>query len=356
MEDQFFTKLREIQKNERVNSSLARIGNDFYKKTHKYLHNIRDIAINDPLSEESRLLKNVQRIVNEICEIREHKIADAAVINIHRSYHLFEENFQFDLVDTAPLHMTEEEKSLYFSLINVLSIYRRNIPLDKINTTNNEDIFEFKNTASNKKRATRSNNFNNNFNELMSKENSGRIDTRNNEYDQVLNRLHDIKSDKLNGLDELSHSKTLKSSKIPKSYESQESNKSKQSKKQDNKINSNKDSKFAELHPQINVEKKQNSELDNIIRNDDEKFTDLDNIRGVDGHDFNNMNSNNKFRSTPDKIINTMVLIFSDIDPIIGVDKKNYGPFKPQDIVVMPDINVNILVKNKKGRLIKSWP
>lgn len=122
MDDQFFAKLREIQKKERANSSLARVGSDFYKKTHEYLDSIRDVARNDPFSEESDLLKNVQRIATEICEIREHKIADAAVINIHRSYHLFQGKPQFDLVDTTPLNITEEEETLYFSFIDVLKI------------------------------------------------------------------------------------------------------------------------------------------------------------------------------------------------------------------------------------------
>ncbi|WP_156314730.1 hypothetical protein [Methanobrevibacter arboriphilus] len=48
-----------------------------------------------------------------------------------------------------------------------------------------------------------------------------------------------------------------------------------------------------------------------------------------------------------------MILIFSEINSIMGVDKKIYGPFKPQDIVIMPDINAKILIKNKKGRLVK---
>jgi len=48
-----------------------------------------------------------------------------------------------------------------------------------------------------------------------------------------------------------------------------------------------------------------------------------------------------------------MILTFSEISSIIGVDNKVYGPFQPQDIVIMPDINAEILVKNKKGRLVR---
>ena len=48
------------------------------------------------------------------------------------------------------------------------------------------------------------------------------------------------------------------------------------------------------------------------------------------------------------------LLVFDNIDSIIGVDEKIYGPFYPQDIVIMPKINANIFVKNKKGRIVKA--
>ncbi|WP_297899824.1 hypothetical protein, partial [Methanobrevibacter sp.] len=140
MEDQFFAKLREIQRKERANSSLARVGTDFYKRTHRYLDNIREIAVNDPFSEESDLLKNAQRVATEICEIREHKIADAAVMNIHRSYHLFQGKPQFDLIDTTPLNITDEEEKLYFSFVDVLKAHRRSISLDELTTDDNIQV------------------------------------------------------------------------------------------------------------------------------------------------------------------------------------------------------------------------
>ena len=87
--DQFFQTLRKIQKKERNNGTLARVEDTFYQDIHKYLNNLKKSAGADPFSKEYNLIKDTQRVATEICERREHKITDAAVINIHRSYHLF---------------------------------------------------------------------------------------------------------------------------------------------------------------------------------------------------------------------------------------------------------------------------
>ena len=47
------------------------------------------------------------------------------------------------------------------------------------------------------------------------------------------------------------------------------------------------------------------------------------------------------------------ILIFDNINQIIAVDKNIYGPFYPQDLVVMPKINAQIFARNRKGRIIK---
>lgn len=84
-----------IQKKERSNGTLARVDDSFYKDIHKYLDELRTHIGNDPFAAEQYLLKDTQRIATEICERREHKITDAAVVNIHRSYHLFAGKPQF---------------------------------------------------------------------------------------------------------------------------------------------------------------------------------------------------------------------------------------------------------------------
>lgn len=410
MDDQFFAKLREIQKKERANSSLARVRSDFYKITHKYLDNIRDIALNDPFSEESDLLKNAQRIATEIYEIREHKITDAAVINIHRSYHLFQGKPQFDLIDTIPLNITEEEEKLYFSFVDALKVHRRVISLDQLNTNDNGIINDSKieksspeinNDKGSQESTSRTDDiFDNDFNQdsknnklnqhKFDKNESHKININKNNADkgndsknnQVINRLNDIKSAKVienesyetiekqiskskNSFSDNQNKKDhLNSSTLSKSHES---TKSEPVKKHNNEANNQINKGFnnrinSEISPKINktiesskTGKNKNFELVNIIGNEKEQFVDLDNIdiKTTDTFDSVNFNKINNTRSRVDKIVNTMILIFSDVNSIIGVDKKIYGPFKSQDIVIMPDINANILVKNKKGRLVK---
>ncbi|MDI6643804.1 MAG: hypothetical protein QME14_02005 [Methanobacteriaceae archaeon] len=122
--DEFFKKLRKIQKKERSTGGLARVGDNFYKKVHEYVDQLTKKIDNDPFCTEYYLLRDTQRITMEICEKREHKITDSAVMNVQRSYHLFKGKPKFDLQDTTPLNLTPEEEELYFSLINVIKEYR----------------------------------------------------------------------------------------------------------------------------------------------------------------------------------------------------------------------------------------
>ena len=47
------------------------------------------------------------------------------------------------------------------------------------------------------------------------------------------------------------------------------------------------------------------------------------------------------------------MLVFDDVGPIVGVDEKVYGPFRPQDLVTLPMVNAKIFFKNRKGRQVK---
>jgi DNA replication factor GINS len=47
------------------------------------------------------------------------------------------------------------------------------------------------------------------------------------------------------------------------------------------------------------------------------------------------------------------MLVFDDVDAIVGVDEKVYGPFRPQDIVTLPMVNAKIFFKNRKGRQVR---
>ena len=133
MDGDFFQLLRRVQKEERTKSTLARVDKDFYKQLYSYIRDLeRSVAKNPFDTTQSNLLNNAQRIATEICQWRESKISKAANNNIYRSFHLFKKgNPQFDLIDTTPLHLTSEEETLYFALMDALKTHRYNISLDK---------------------------------------------------------------------------------------------------------------------------------------------------------------------------------------------------------------------------------
>ena len=132
MQGDFFQVLRRVQKEERNKSSLARVENDFYKQLRDYIKDLERSVANDPFGNEQLLLNNAQRIATEICELRESKITQAANNNIYRSFLLFrKDNPQFDLLDTTPLNLTDEEETLYFSLMDSLKNHRYRISLDE---------------------------------------------------------------------------------------------------------------------------------------------------------------------------------------------------------------------------------
>ena len=82
--DEFFQKLREIQKKERNLSGLSPVGDSFYQDVSNYLNGLMRKIDNNPFSFESYLLRDAQRITAEICERREHKITNSAVMNVQR--------------------------------------------------------------------------------------------------------------------------------------------------------------------------------------------------------------------------------------------------------------------------------
>ena len=132
MQGDFFQVLRRVQKEERNKSSLARVDNDFYKHIRDYIRDLERSVASDPFGNEQLLLNNAQRIATEICELRESKITQAANNNIYRSFLLFKkDNPQFDLLDTTPLNLTDEEETLYFSLMDALKNHRYRISLDE---------------------------------------------------------------------------------------------------------------------------------------------------------------------------------------------------------------------------------
>jgi DNA replication factor GINS len=123
--DEFFQRLREIQKKERSLSGLSPVGDDFYLKVFRYLDGLMEKIGNNQVSLDSYLLlRDAQRIVAEICERREHKITNSAVMNVQRSYQLFVEQ-KDEIGPQSPLNSTPEEKDLYKELFRSLSQHRK---------------------------------------------------------------------------------------------------------------------------------------------------------------------------------------------------------------------------------------
>lgn len=283
--DQFYQVLRKVQKKERNNGTLARVEETFYNDIHEYLDNLRRQAIEDPFSNAHGMLKQAQIIATEICERREKKISEAAVVNIHRSYHLFTGKPQFDLVDTTPLNLTPEEEKFYYSLIETLKNHRTNISLERL--SDDEETSEIKQ----KEVQTTT---------LVPPKNPSK-------NDEVLNRL-----------DEINNAKVIEEEKrepIEKQVIASQ-------------INSAVKSKPLSKPEGTNVEENPNV-------NDDEEFYDFESKK-----------------IAKDTELVTM-LVFDEIESIVGVDEKIYGPFRPQDLVTLPMINAKIFFKNRKGRQVK---
>lgn len=333
--DEFFQELRSIQKKERSNSSLAKVGTDFYSQIHNYLVELKDTAGQNLFSNEYYLFKDTQRIATEICERREHKITEAAVLNIHRSYQLFQGKPKFDLLDTTPLNLTEEEERLYFSIIDLLVNHRKGISINNLNEEENEEslekpldqIMEFKSSENNEVET-------NDDLVSMSFDNDNKPLSFNNKDDSVLNRLDSIKDDPvLNRLDSIKDAKVLTDEKVE-SIEKQisKSNNLNLSSSKSN-LNSQKDPIPTNKSKQ-SIKKDNSSDLPSLWENPDSQFV--------------NISANNSKKGE-----NSLVLIFKELSSLIGVDERIYGPFNAQDLVTLPKINAHILVKNRKGRLIR---
>ena len=294
--DQFYKTLRDVQKKERNNGTLSRVDETFYNDIHEYMDVLKQEAINDPFSKAPAMLKEAQIIATDICQRRETKITNSAVLNIHRSYHLFTGKPQFDLVDTTPLNLTPEEEKFYFSLIDTLRNHRHNISLEKLSEDENQiekKIIKPKETQSNT---------------LTSPEPTKKQEND----DEVLDRL-----------DEISKAKPIIGEKRQ-PIEKQIANSQVMASKKETV------SKAPVSKPKVdNIEENPNAFDEN------EEFYDLESKK-----------------IARDTELVTM-LVFDEIGAIVGVDERVYGPFRPQDLVTLPLINAKIFFKNRKGRQVK---
>ena len=306
-----YQQLRKIQKKERDNGTLAHVEETFYDDIHKYINELKQSAIDDPFSDVYNTLNEARRIATEICERREHKITNAAVLNMNRSYHLFSGKQEFDLVDSMPLNLTPEEETFYFSIIETLKNHRLNLSGQEITKTPSDDVEDIDEEETPE---VTSNSLSDIADAAM--DDNKAVDDILDKADESLGSDEEKPSDDasvksgdevLDRIDEISKAKVITDEK----REPIEKQISKPKAPEVKKDISNKTGDFDDIE----------------ILDNDGQFIDLDVPK----------------RTRESEIVT--ILVLDEVDSIMGIDEKVYGPFRSQDIVTLPKINANIFVK-----------
>jgi len=256
--DEFFQKLREIQKKERNISGLARVGDNFYRDVNEYLNRLMERIDNNPFSFDSYLLRDAQRIAMEICERREHKITNSAVMYVQRSYQLFAEKYKFDHSYTVPSNSTPEEEKLFMALVDSLTKYREEMITS--------------------------------FWVLINKRNELESKTKPSKGSKIENRIFESE---------------LKAGNVLEDYKAYE-------------------------QIEYDIPKKS-----------------IENSKKVTQTSMQTDKNQKDFVRT--------LMVLEELPSIVGVDKKIYGPFYPQDVITIPEPNAKILIKRNKGRFVGKY-
>jgi DNA replication factor GINS len=313
--DEFFQKLREIQKKERSVSGLSRVGDNFYTEVSNYLNRLMRKIDNNPFSFESYLLRDAQRIVAEICERREHKIANSAVMNVQRAYQLFKESKSKDSNDDnqiiVPINSTPEEEGLYLELVESFIKYRGKLTAPLMS--------------------------------YIQKNHGNHIEIPANKISKGDKSLKSLNIDEL--LLDAQAESSIKEEKVIESnnenFEDQifERFGSEPSRKDGTKKTVEEDNRA--VPAKINSDK---SESDNGTTSSISKIN--------AGKDVSRDLEESK---NTEKSITKTLMILEELPSIIGVDKNVYGPVYPQDLITIPEPNAKILVKNNKGIIIQTY-
>ena len=311
--DEFFQKLREIQKKERSISGLSRVGDNFYTEVSNYLNRLMRKIDNNPFSFESYLLRDAQRIVAEICERREHKIANSAVMNVQRTYQLFKESKSKDSRDdnqiTVPINSTPEEEGLYLELVDSFIKYRGKLTAPLMSYIQKNQGNHIKNPVNKTgEKSLKSLN----IDKLLSDA----------QAESLIKDDVDSTSDKDDFEDQIFERFGSEPSRTDKTKKSRE--------KSDDKVDEPRKISTDNNTNQISTKvssKSQGGDLseDTILDKKSEK-------------------SHTK-----------TLMILDELPSIVGVDKNVYGPVSPQDLITIPEPNAKILVKNKKGIFIQTY-
>ena len=416
MERDFYQTLRKIQKAERTNKgSLSRVGDDFYKKMYSYIKELEYSIQNNPFSnEEHNLLKNSQIVATEICQNREKKISDSAISNIQRSYMLFAKGRpQFDMVDTTPLNLTPEEEILYYSLMDTLKEHRSRISLDKYaeehpgdmySDSEGEEPIDYPDSGDSVDDSESSDDQEDDMT-IFSADDVDDYDYSNEdpyifaaggdsstdeEFDEVSKRFNQIKNAKV--VDDEKYEpieKQIADQKISRAKEEDAFNSSFQMRgsQADNAAGLNDDigSSFQEDGAGIgsssqddefdfnpneedaypNIDPFSQDEEFNFPNPFDEHFSNPDVVANDHEDDYNQINADlDRINADLDKLSSEIptgkkekvekiaVKINEKINSIIGVDEKIYGPFAPEDVVILPKLNADILIDKNKAKLV----
>ncbi|HTX60948.1 MAG TPA: hypothetical protein VMC48_01445 [Methanobacterium sp.] len=312
--DEFFQKLREIQKKERNLSGLAPVGENFYQNISKYFNILMKKIDDNPFSFESYLLRDAQRITAEICERREHKISNSAVMSVQRSYQLFKES-ELDTSNNPkiPRNSTPEEEKLFNALVNSLINYREKM----------SGPLKFQNTQSRDRSEDLS--------------------------------LKDARPDEAKG------------GTAPEAAEEDFENKVEGSDFQDGFSAEEEAAIEDDIYKQFGKEPFPGSKLDEKMRTSGEsdqgkklsggnlKSTGKANIEKTLSKNSNKATYNDSNELKDQSIPTDLLMVLEELPSIMGIDKKVYGPFSPQDIVTIPESTARILVKNHKGKFIQNY-
>ncbi len=405
MERDFYKTLRKVQKAERNNKgSLSRVGDDFYKKMYSYIKELEHSIQNNPFSnEEHNLLKNSQIVATEICQNREKKISDSAISNIQRSYMLFAKGRpQFDVVDTTPLNLTPEEEILYYSLMDTLKEHRSRISLDKYaeehpgdmySDSEDEEPIDYPDSGDSVDDSGLSDDQDDDIT-IFSADDEDDYDYSNedpyifaaggdssadDQFDEVSKRFNQIKNAKV--IDDEKYEpieKQIADQKISRAKEEDAFNSSfKRTGSQADDasgLNEDIDSSLPDDEFDVNLNEEDSfpnidpfsqDEEFNFPNPFDEQFSNPDVVANDHEDDYNQINADlDRINADLDKLSSEIptgkkekvekiaVKINEKINSIIGVDEKIYGPFAPEDVVILPKLNADILIDKNKAKLV----
>jgi DNA replication factor GINS len=352
--DEFFQKLREIQKKERNLSGLAPVGENFYHNISRYLNVLMRKIDDNPFSFESYLLRDAQRITAEICERREHKISNSAVMSVQRTYQLFKESeSDSPTPPKIPRNSTPEEEKLFHALVDSLTIYREKM----------RGPLRFQNSQA----KDRGSNIPDVDKENVGKETGVKapgdghgVDTSDIEVGPPDTGLD--KSIKDDGIGFSPEEEAAIEDDIYKQFGKESFPGDNIGRSGDNSPKDGKPHSKDEKSP--SKEEKSPSEDSNLPPKENKPSTQDVNPSSKEIKDSpEDKNPSNSLKEETAKIkqqdnqnIKTDVLmVLEELPSIMGVDKQVYGPLMPQDIVTIPEPNARILIKNQKGKSIQNY-